>query len=397
MRLLHVVPSFHPAHLYGGPIVSLHRLARAQVAQGLDVRVLTSDANGGERLGGLAGRWVTEYGVPTWYARAARLPGRTLPRLVPGDLSLQVAACLPALLSWADVVHVTAVFSPTSMLALLQGAAAGSTMVLSPRGSLLPFSLRGKRHKGVALAALRPLLRRVAGWHATSDEEARALRDLGLCGPRAAVSVVENGVDLAELRPVSETASPACSIKGPTITMLGRLHPVKGIDLAIAALAQLRQRHPSAVLVLAGPDPDGYGDVLRHEAERHGVAGAVRFAGLITGPAKAALLAGSDQLWLCSQMESFGNVVIEALAAGTPVVAVQRTPWRWLEEARVGRFVPPTAEDLCAAADGLLQDLADPARRRAFAEHATTAVAERFSWIEIARKMSDLYEAALQA
>jgi glycosyltransferase involved in cell wall biosynthesis len=418
MRLLHVVPSFYPAHRYGGPIVSLHRLAVAQVAQGLEVRVLTCDADGRdgpEAAAGLSGRWVTEYGVPTWYAPATRLRVGGLGRWVPEDLSMKAAACLPGLLQWAERVHVTAVFSPLSAMALVLSAAMGRKVVLSPRGSLLPWALLGRRHKALALSALRPVLRRVAGWHATSQEEARAIRELSLCGERAVVAVVENGVDLGEFPPAPSRppgdrgavlSAHVAATEGPVVVLLGRLHPVKGLCLAIAALQRLRRRHPRAVLVLAGPDADGYGDLLRREAEQKGVADAVRFTGLVTGADKAGLLHGSDQLWLCSRMESFGNVVIEALAAGTPVVAVQTTPWSFLPEAGLGRWVPATAEAVAAAADELLLEFADSTdeaghgetpRRHAFAARARAAVTARYSWDQIARRMGRFYDQAFGA
>src|SRR5437870_2301400 len=70
-RILHVTPSFYPAHRYGGPALALYELCRAQLRAGLEVRVLTSDADGGGRLAGLGGRWVGDHGVSTYYGRVA--------------------------------------------------------------------------------------------------------------------------------------------------------------------------------------------------------------------------------------------------------------------------------------------------------------------------------------
>lgn len=384
MKILHVAPSFYPAHLYGGPVVSLYRLALSQRAAGHEVRVLTSDANGrGARLPGVGGRWVEEHGVPTWYARA----------LLRQDYSAEIGWRLPPLLRWADVTHVTAVFSPTSMLALSLGAALRRPVVLSPRGSLMPFAL--SKTKRAVLRALGPALRRVAAWHVTSKDEAAGLAALGLVGPGAAVLLVENGVDLAEfpappeLADDAEAAAPSTERRGPVLTMLGRLDPIKGLDLGLEALALLLRRHPGAELVLAGPDRDGHGRAIAAEAQRRGLP--VRLPGLVTGAEKAALLGRTDALWLLSRMESFGNVVLEALGAGAPVVAVDTTPWRWLEEAAVGRHVPRSAAAVADATCALLAEAAAPAARRALRRRCRAAVAERFSWPAIARRMDDLY------
>lgn len=383
MRLLHVVPSYYPAHVYGGPIVSLHRLACAQVQQGLDVRVLTSNANGpGRRLPGLAGRWVTEHGVPTRYCAV----------LAGNDTSAELAQKLPGLLRWAELCHVTAVFSPTSLLGLLGTPL--RPLVLSPRGSLLPWALgQGRGRKRRVLQLLGPLLRRVAGWHATSADEAASIRAL-LGEAPVPIHVIENGVDAEEVR---EVPLPDPSLggviapgEGPVMIVMGRIDPVKGLDLALLALRELRQRHPRAVLLLVGPDRDGHGVGVRRDAERLGLSDAVRFTGLLTGEDKRRALARGAVLWLCSKMESFGNVVIEALAVGTPVVAVQTTPWAWLEQAGVGRWVSREAAAIAAATVELLAEPDPLARSRRCRE----AVARRFTWPEIARRMGALYAEA---
>lgn len=402
MRVLHIVPSFYPAHGYGGPIASLYDLVRAQVAAGLQVRVLTSDADGASgRIPGVQGRWVKDFGAPTWYAPVLRSGGggrggeqarrfKALEDLAPG-----VAAQLPRWLGWAQVVHVTAVFSPTSLLGMLGAVARRRPLVVSPRGSLLPWALaQGAGRKRLFLRGLAPLLRRVAGWHATSQEEAQALS--AVAGPKALIEVVENGVTL-DAYPGDGPSPFARGDAGPVITLLGRVDPVKGLDLAVAALAVLRRRHPRAALVLAGPDRDGHGAVLRRQAAALGVADGLHFTGLLVGERKAALLAQSDQLWLCSRMESFGNVVLEALAAGTPVVAVRSTPWAWLEQAGLGAHCEASAEAVARAAEALLTRYQSAEARATFATHAQAEVAQRFAWPAIAARMTRLYEAVARA
>jgi glycosyltransferase involved in cell wall biosynthesis len=91
-------------------------------------------------------------------------------------------------------------------------------------------------------------------------------------------------------------------------------------------------------------------------------------------------------------MESFGNVVLEALAQGTPVVAVEGTPWRWLEQAGVGRFVPREARAVSHATSQLLEEA-----ERSGPELRARCRAQvlRFSWQEIERRMRELYESCL--
>jgi len=170
------------------------------------------------------------------------------------------------------------------------------------------------------------------------------------------------------------------------------------------ALAELRKSSPDATLLIVGPEPAqtgrgsaGYGARLRACAQAALGAGApfaVRFLGLITGEPKQALLRSADVLWLCSHMESFGNVVLEALAAGTPAVAATTTPWRGLDEMGGGRWVAQTPAAFAEATRALLREQEGPAAREAVARRCQAAVAARFAWPRIESEMRALYQDA---
>lgn len=385
-RILHVSPSFFPAHRYGGSVTTLYELCRAQLRAGLDVRVLTSDSAGpGERLPGVGGRWVHDHLVPTFYARVA----------FGEQLSPELACRLPELVRWADLVHVTGVWNATSQLGILASLAAGRPCVVWPCGALLPWALgQGSRHKRRVLRLLKPLLRRVSGWHATSEQEADALRQLGVVGKAAAVGVVPNGVTVGNLR------APALRPPGgPRLMTLGRIHPVKNLELAIESLAELRRdaAFAAATLTLAGPEsPDGYGAHLRQLARERGVERAVQLPGLVTGEAKERLLGEADVFWLPSHMESFGNVVAEALAAGTPVVAARTTPWQLLGELGVGRWVEPTPTAFAQATRELIDPKVWPEARSLLAGRCQEVAAARFAWPAVEAGLRQLYRRAAE-
>lgn len=341
------------------------------------------------------GRYVPDVGVPTFYGRVT----------LGEDVSLQLVRELPASVRWADLVHVTALWSPSSLLSLSLCLSPLSPLrrplVLSPRGALLPWALsqRGGR-KQSALRLLRPLLQRVQGWHATSEEEAEALARLRLLGPQAQVAVVGNGAPLStehppRLQPEHPQVQRLLTTGAPRIVTLGRVHPVKNLELAIRSLAHLRRLrgHDQATLMVIGPERAGepYGDQLRQLAATLGIADAVSFVGLQKGAIKDQLLAGSDVLWLPSHMESFGNVVVEALAVGTPVVAAQTTPWQDLELHRVGRWVPPDAQHF-AEATALLLALRS---RAEWAAHCQAIAVAHYSWSQRERALRRLYDAVL--
>jgi glycosyltransferase involved in cell wall biosynthesis len=263
---------------------------------------------------------------------------------------------------------------------------------------------QGSPRKRLFLRLLSVLLRQVAGWHATSEEEVTALKKLrqeGLLGKSARIGLIENGITVC----AAEPALPLLEYgPRPRIVVLGRVHPVKNLELAIAALIELRrvEKTQDATLLIVGPERGelesalgSYGARLRAEAQAalgEAAAQAVRFVGLLTGEAKQRLLRSADVLWLTSHMESFGNVVLEALAAGTQVVAAQTTPWRSLLELGGGQWVAPTPAAFAAATHDLLGEQQSPAARAAVAERCRAAVAARFSWPQIELKMRALYE-----
>lgn len=154
---------------------------------------------------------------------------------------------------------------------------------------------------------------------AVSQAEAETVvRRLG--GSAERVSVVVPGVDGVLFHPATGPAPAA----GPGYAVVaGRLQPLKGLDLAIEAVAAV----PAEVrpdLVIAGDasaDFDGYLDELGRLADRHGIGDRVRFVGPRSRADLAALLRGARVVLVPSHSETFGLVALEAAASGVPVVA----------------------------------------------------------------------------
>lgn len=158
--------------------------------------------------------------------------------------------------------------------------------------------------------------------------EARLLyRSFGLSGSRMAV--VPAGVDIQRFRPgpVDFAAMPAVPAgEGPLLLFVGRLQPLKGPDVAVRTLAEVRRTHADArLLVLGGVSGTGEGRSgpaeLRELAEELGVAEAVAFAAARPHDHLVHIYRAADVVLVPSRTESFGLVALEAQACGTPVVA----------------------------------------------------------------------------
>lgn len=173
------------------------------------------------------------------------------------------------------------------------------------------------------------------------------------------------------------------------VAALGRLHPVKGYDVLIEALAAL----PRAVAVIAGPSLRVRGadmaERLVELARARGVADRVHVLGHVPSRRKQELLAAADVVAVPSHCEGMPKVAIEALALGTPL-ALTRTCGLARHVGRgLGRTVPPAdAVSLGAALAEILESgfRPDPSEAR--------SLVERFSPSHVARALSDLVEAA---
>lgn len=379
LRILHATPAFAPAYRYGGPVRSVEGLVVELARLGVDVRVLTTDAHGDERLD-VGSSWQTWRGVPVRYLRR-----RAMPDLAPAYLWEAYREARRA-----DVVHILSLFSTPSMVSLVASEFAGRAVVLSPRGMLEPAALAiaSARKKRAWITAFGPFLRRAAIFHATSDEESASITRV--LGPRVRVRVVPNGTDLEP----REDAQARKQRAAPRIVIgaLGRIHPIKGLDRLIEATAILRDRGLDVELQLAGPTVDAdHRASLERLAARLSIGAHVDFLGELQGEAKLDFLAGCRVLGLPSHSENFGNVVVEALAALTPVVAARGTPWAGLETEGAGRWVEAAP---LALADAIEPYLRSPEIAARAGERGRALVEARYGFRRVAMTMCEVYEEA---
>lgn len=380
MNLVHLIPSYLPAVRYGGPIRSVHGLARELVRLGHRVHVLTTDIDGPGRLNVPTDRWVELDGVEVRYCPVGRPRRITRAPAMRGELA--------RLLPEVDLVHLHAVWQWPTWLGARAAHRAGVPYLLSPHGMLVEELIARKSPlaKKAWLALIeRRTLARAAAIHVTSALEAEAIRALGL--DLSPLVEVPNGVDLPDPLPSEREAEDAWEPypRGRRLLFLGRISWKKGIDRVIRALVDV----PDAVLRIVGNDECGTTSELEALAREIGVGDRVDFAGPEHGSGKWALLAGADLLVLPSLNENWGIVVSEALGVGTPVVASAGVGAAELvRRHELGAVVDGSAASLAVAIRELL---AAPERRRDMGERAKRVIGHNFTHAAVARAMVDVY------
>jgi len=276
----------------------------------------------------------------------------------------------------ADVVHTHAHFS-VNTVARLAGRLAGARVLAHMHVENVFRAGPGGR---VQIAVDNATARLCFAIVAVSESTRLSLLRQGY--PASRSSTVWNGIELRDPVPPVRLAN------GPTILEVARLAEVKGQRLLIEALPAL-----DAVAVLVGRDleQDGsYEAELRAGADRLGVADRVVFAGYREDV--PALLAGCDVFCLPSSAEGLPLVVLEAMAAGKPVVAtaVGGVP-ELVVHGETGLLVP--AGDLDALRRALADLLADPERARRLGETGRERVRASFTAAAASERILKIYEA----
>ncbi len=367
----------------GGVQVHVESLAAALRSRGDEVRVVGPGPDAAGRLG--VGASVP---VP---ANGSRAPVSLDPRAI-----ARVRRVLRRLAP--DVVHVheplVPVVGPAAVLAA--DAPVVLTFHAMAEAGLLPHLYRAVRGparvvvaRAAELTAVSPV---AAAFHA---------RALGL--DVDGIRIVPNGVDFARFSSVpsvpsvpdaSPTAVPDATAAGGRIVFLGRLEHRKGADLAVRAFLRLAGRRPESRLQVLGDGPQA--PMLRAlvAAAPPSVRDRIELSGRVHTAALPALLAAADVVLLPSRGgESFGLVLLEAMAAGTTIVASDIPGYRAVARHEVEAILvrPDDADGLVDALGRVLDDAALSRRLRG----AGRIRAQEHDWSIVAERMREVYDAAI--
>ena len=331
-RVLVVADYYLPGFRAGGPVRAISNTV-TRLASGIDFFVVTRDhdADGSKYHDVEAGRWTAVAAGCVLYA----------PRLTPALLRRCVAdtAC--------DVIWLNSFFSRASISVLVyrQMGWIRRPVLLAPRGEFSPGALALKRRRK-ALALW--LLRRTGclgavHWLASSDAERH---DIGQrVGPVPITCVPESVAEVA----AGEQPWPTKSRRRLKAVFAARIAPTKNLIFLLEVLARCEG---DIHLDIIGPleDPDYWGS-CRALMGRLPASVTAEYVGETTHHDLQRRLSSYDVLILPTLGENFGHIIVEAWAAGCPVLLSDRTPWRQLTSSGLGWDVPLDHRDWTAAID----------------------------------------------
>jgi glycosyltransferase involved in cell wall biosynthesis len=323
-------------------------MAQLLADTGLEVHIVTTDDDGHGRLPVPIGEPVRRAAVTYWFfSRQTRFYKTSWP----------LTRWLASNIRTYDLVHIHALFSYTALPAAFYARRRAVPYIVRPLGTLNRYGMQQRRARLKRLSfhfIERHILKHAALVHYTSAQEQLEAAELGVISP---ADIIPNPVD----EPKPDSVLGVLRERHPwldqrkIILFLSRLDPKKGLDLLLPAFAQLRSRHPHAALVIAGEGEAAYVQRLKDEAARLDIADDILWTGFLAGAEKQAALIDADIFVLPSYSENFGNVVVEAMACGLPVVVSDQVGIQQdILEAQAGLVVSCDVTEIAAALYRLL-------------------------------------------
>ncbi len=378
-----IISSFYPAVIYGGPIFStLYACKELVKLDDIEIYVSTTNTNMTKRLDVKTNKFLDF---------STNLYVKYYNETIIGKFSTMLLLNIFKDIKKNDVVHIQGIFNTPIPVSLLSARLQKKPVILSSRGSLGNWVMsQGNRFKKIWLKLFIKPFSEYVTWHATAQQEKDEILSHF---PNAKVTLIPNGTYIEEYNKINNF-KPTEFIRRYTsreidkidkiIVSMGRLQKKKGFDILIESFNSVLRKFPNSYLFIAGPD-EGEGDNLNNQITEYNLEEKVFLIGNIENQEKINFLGNADLFALPSHNENFGNVYLESLASGTPIIASKNTPWKEVEEYNCGKWVDNSVEETSKAMLEILK------KDRNIMRENSMKLAAQYDWSEIALKFSKLY------
>ena len=383
MKINLIIPSFYPATIYGGPIFStLHTCKELVKLDDVEINVSTTNANMTTRLDVEVDKNIKfENDFNVKYYNETLI----------NKMSLSMIFNIWKDIKISDITHIQSIFGIPTIISLFYARLFKKPIILSPRGSLGNWCIdNGNKLKNIWLNyLLKPLVKDIM-WHATAQQEKYEILSIY---PDAKVSIIPNGIEY-DIFQKSNILNKKEYLKKYTnkdieadkiLISMGRIQKKKGFDILIDSFKNILDVYPDAKLLIAGDD-EGAQETLQTQIQELRLVHKVYFIGSISGQDKIDFLANADLFVLPSHNENFGNVYVESLASGTPIVASTGTPWSEVIKYECGDWITNSVEETSKSILKMLE------RDREVMQKNSKELAKKYDWKYIASEFKKLYE-----
>lgn len=383
MKILQLYPYYPPAWEYGGALRVVHQLATRFAERNHDVTVFTTDTHGKKgRVDAAdhvdAGDVDVQY-FPNLSNRVTRILNFPMP--------VGIRCALRNTGSEFDIIHIHGFPHLMAVWGARAARQHSVPYIVTPHGSInQPHEVRP------------PLFRRLFYWMfsttiltgasavtALTDDEKHRLASVDVRMKR--IVQIPNGINPEEVSEKSgaEFRSQHNLNNQRVVGFIGRLHHKKGLDIVIECAEYFKDKRDICFIII-GPD-DGYEDKLRNQIRKSDLDN-VSLLGYISENKKQAALKTIDVFLHPSYAEGQPIAVLEACAAGTPVVISDQCALPEISRARAGIVTAPETTAVISAINHVLMDAN---LRREMGQNGRRLVEENFSWEQVLNEYETLY------
>lgn len=364
MKIAHVCFWYYPSKVSGATVV-VSELSKRQQASGHDVTVYT-----------------TRWGQDPFHDRIAGVPVKRFKNYGKRFLRNFVPGLLPELSrDVPDVIHAHAIWGHVP-IAFLAAKLRGARFILQPHGTWL--FLERRRPDEIYFRTAWPLIVRGADACLALNQDEMAL--LQRCGARQ-VYHVTNGVDLRKYCP---GAGDYFSAQGETrciVLFVGSIEHNKGVGTVLRSIPMVRANKPETLFVFVGAGQIEHYQAL---ADDLGVGASALWLGPRFGAELVHIYQSANVVVVPSHYESFGNVIVEAMACAKPVVSSRvGGPREIICEGWDGLLIEPG--DAAGLAKYLIRLLGDPELRQLMGQRGREKVVTRYDWDQINEAVMEIY------
>lgn len=325
---------FYPSYL-GGPANTLYWLSKSLVKEDVNVSVVVTnravDSNRAPK-----NQWIDLDGIRVRYCSG----GKKIPWRLIYHASKAMKTC--------DIVMLSSLFFAPNIFIALLARLNNKPIIWSPRGELFEHAINGNKQKRIYIRLIKLIFAKSVYFHATSEEEKESITSS--LGEHAKIVLIPNYLEIPSLEDRFEL--------NKYFLFVGRIAPIKALEKLLKGLSLSRQFLDSSyIFKIAGGTQKqfiNYYNYLLQLVKDYHLQDKVLFLGPIEGKQKFDMFANARFAFLVSESENFGNVVLESLSQGTPVIASKGTPWYDLEVKGAGFWIDNSPEIIAQYIDKII-------------------------------------------
>lgn len=388
MKVLHVIPSI--ASVRGGPSQAVLEMVTALRHFNIDAEIATTNDNGTQILNVPLNKKIEYQKVPVWF----------FSRFSPEIHSIREFTFSSSLTFWLwnhisnyDLVHIHAIFSYPSTIAMAIARIKKLPYICRPLGQLCSWSLKQNyQKKQIYLKLIEKFnINYAEALHFTSRQEQQEASILNL---KSSSFVLPHGISIPSKIPDARTIlrqQLKVAENEPIILFLSRLHPKKGLEYLIPALGNLTDK--SFTFILAGNGDSEYETEVEKLLHEHKIYTRTCRVGFVQGEYKNLLLQGADIFALTSYSENFGIAILEALASGIPALVTPGVALSsLLEQERIGYVMDLNVDAITSSLKYCLNNLPELNEK---GKRASQIILQQYTWQSFAPKLVDIYTAII--